>query len=125
MMRVKGHLNKMHVTKVTNYSRFIYLNPIEGVLISYKSANKFPHDPNYLINLNHIKVIEFLRETKWYLSKGCYYMRVSTDEKTMIFSDDNLDVINFWLNQITLAKRFYLWLKKLTSFRYEESKTKK
>ena len=43
LVRVKGHINKMHITKLVHYSRLIYLNPIEGVLISYKTANKFPH----------------------------------------------------------------------------------
>ena len=43
LIRLKGHLTKMHVTKLTKYQRFIYLNPIEGVLISYKTVNKFPH----------------------------------------------------------------------------------
>ena len=43
LIRLKGHMGKMHRTKLTKYQRFIYLNPIEGVLISYKTANKFPH----------------------------------------------------------------------------------
>ena len=43
IVRVRSHINKMHVTKLVHYSRLIYLNPIEGVLISYKTANKFPH----------------------------------------------------------------------------------
>ena len=38
LIRVKGHLRKMHITKLTKYGRFIYLNPIEGVLISYKTV---------------------------------------------------------------------------------------
>ena len=121
LVRAKGHLNKLHVTKVTNYARFLYLNPIEGVLISYKQANKFPHDPNNIINLNQITDLSFMKETKWYFTKGCYYMNVKTDSKNMVFMDDNLDVINFWLNQIALAKKFYVWLKKLTALRYENS----
>lgn len=52
MIRLKGHLNKMHVTKLTKYMRFLYLNPIDGVLITYKTANKFPHQPNNIIHLN-------------------------------------------------------------------------
>ena len=33
LVRVKGHINKMHVTKLVHYSRLVYLNPIEGVPI--------------------------------------------------------------------------------------------
>ena len=32
---------------------------------------------------------------------------------------DNLDVINFWVNQISIAKKFYVWLKDLISVRYK------
>ena len=98
LIRLKGHLSKMHVTKLTKYLRFIYLNPIEGVLISYKTANKFPHQPNNIIHLNQITTLEFMPETRWYFSRGHYYMKVATPDKTQIFFDDNLDVINFWIN---------------------------
>ena len=43
LVRLKGNIRKMHRTKLSKYFRFIYLNPIEGVLITYKTANKFPH----------------------------------------------------------------------------------
>lgn len=55
LIRLKGHFFKMHITKLSKYQRYIYLNPIEGVLISYKNTNKFPHAPNYIINLNNIQ----------------------------------------------------------------------
>lgn len=55
LIRLKGHFLKMHITKLSKYQRYIYLNPIEGVLISYKNTNKFPHAPNYIINLNNIQ----------------------------------------------------------------------
>mgnify|MGYP007082950154 CR=1 FL=1 len=74
--RLKGHLHKMHGTRLTRYVRFIYLNPIEGVLISYKTANKFPHQPHNIMHLNQITTLEFMKETKWYFSPGRYYMRV-------------------------------------------------
>ncbi len=82
LIRLKGHLIKLHVTKLTKYQRFIYLNPIEGVLISYKTANKFPHDPCNIMHLNQITTLEFMRETKWYHARGCYYMKVATEDKT-------------------------------------------
>lgn len=98
MIRLKGLMQKMHGTKLTKYSRYLYLNPIEGVLINYKTANKFPHMPHTITYLNQITSVEFLRETKWYFSRGQYYMRVSTAEKSQIFFGDNLDVVNFWVH---------------------------
>ena len=37
-------------------------------------------------------------------------MQVATKDKTQIFFDDNLDVINFWVSQINIASKFYVWL---------------
>jgi len=37
LVRLKGLLFKMHRLKLSHYPRYLYLNPIEGVLISYKS----------------------------------------------------------------------------------------
>ena len=70
LTRLKGLVHKMHGTKLTKYTRYIYLNPIEGVLITYKTANKFPHMPHTITHLNQITEVEFLRETKWYFSRG-------------------------------------------------------
>lgn len=118
LVRIKGHLQKMHRTKLTKYPRFIYLNPIEGVLISYKTAQKFPHQPNIIIHLNQITQLEFMRETKWYFNRGQYYMKVVTPVKEQIFFEDNLDVINFWVRQIGKARKFYVWLQDLIKIRY-------
>lgn len=46
-------------------------------------------------------------------------MKVATEDKTQVFMDDNLDVINFWVNQISIARKFYVWLKDLISVRYK------
>lgn len=35
--RVKGTVRKVHRTGFKTYSRYIYVNPIEGVLISYEN----------------------------------------------------------------------------------------
>jgi hypothetical protein len=35
--RLKGTVKKHHRTGLSSYSRFLYVNPIEGVLISYQS----------------------------------------------------------------------------------------
>lgn len=43
LKRIKGKIQKVHRLKIKSYSRYFYLNPIEGVLISYTSVNKFPH----------------------------------------------------------------------------------
>ena len=49
---LRGLVHKMHRSKLTKYLRYLYLNPIEGVLITYKTANKFPHVPNIIVHLN-------------------------------------------------------------------------
>ena len=63
LKRVKGKLYKVQRMKLTSYSRYLYLNPIEGVLISYYNTNKFPHSPNYIIKLDDITEIKVLMET--------------------------------------------------------------
>ena len=78
LIRLRGTLLKMHVLKLTKYPRLIYLNPIEGVLITYKTANKFPHQPHNIMSLNQITTLEFMLETKWYFSRGCYYIKIAT-----------------------------------------------
>ena len=54
LVRLKGMAEKMHILKLNNYTRYLYLNPLEGVLISYKSMAKFPHQPNSITNLKDI-----------------------------------------------------------------------
>ena len=109
LIRLKGFLFKMHRLKLSHYARYLYLNPIEGVLISYKSQQKFPQQPNVIIPLKDIVVLEFMRDSKWYFSRNCYYLKIETTEKESVFFDDNLDVVMFWLRQITQAKQFYEW----------------
>jgi len=98
LIRLRGTLTKMHATKLTKYPRFIYLNPIGGVLTFYKTVSKFPHQHDYVIHLDTITTLEFMRETKWYFSRGFYYLKIANKDKTVVFFDDNLDVINFWVN---------------------------
>ena len=118
LMRLKGHFSKVHRTKLSNYSRYIYVNPIEGVLISYKNTNKFPHAPNYIINLNDIQVLEFMKDNRWYFKQGYYYLHIETKSKEIIFYDNNLDMVNFAINQIATAKKFYMWLQSIVQIRY-------
>jgi hypothetical protein len=47
--RLKGTVKKVHRLGMNTYSRLLYVNPIEGVLISYTGMNKFPHQPSYVI----------------------------------------------------------------------------
>jgi hypothetical protein len=98
LIRMKGHLFKMGNMKLTNYPRYFYLNPIEGKLVSYKTANLFPHKPNYIINLGDITELEFLKTSQWYFNKGNYYFKIVTKDSSEVFFDDNLDVVQFWLN---------------------------
>ena len=45
-------------------------------------------------------------------------MMVATRNKQQVFYSDNLDVINFWINQIDIARKFYNWLQNLIKLRY-------
>ena len=80
--RVKGCIKKVHRTGLKTYQRYLYVNPIEGVLISYESQNKFPHSPSYMIKLDNIQECGLLMEnkqTKWFYKKGHYYFIVRSD----------------------------------------------
>lgn len=85
LKRVKGKVYKVHRLKLKSYSRYLYLNPIEGVLISYYNTNKFPHSPNYIVKLTEIKEHKSLLENKWFFKNGQYYFRVSTEQKQYVF----------------------------------------
>ena len=95
---MKGSFMKMHVSKLSKYQRYLYVNPIEGVLISYKGTNKFPHAPNYMIHLQDITKLEFIKETRWFFKQGYYYFELETADKKIIFYDNNLDMVNFAVN---------------------------
>lgn len=62
--RLKGTIKKVHRLGMNTYTRFIYVNPIEGVLISYQSQSKFPHSSSYIIKLNEIKECGVLLEER-------------------------------------------------------------
>ena len=123
LMRLKGHFHKMHRTKLSHYQRYIYLNPIEGVLISYENTNKFPHAPNYIINLTDITILQFLNESRWFFKNGFYYFLIETEQKEIVLYDNNLDMVNFAINQIQMARRFHLWLKDVIKVRYNTPDT--
>jgi hypothetical protein len=101
--RIKGTIKKVHRLGVNNYSRYLYVNPIEGVLISYHSQSKFPHSPSYIIKLNEIRECGVLfeeKQAKWFFKRGQYYFIVRSDSKTSYFFLDNLDIVNCWTNEI-------------------------
>ena len=101
MKRTKVTVVKVHKLKLKSYQRYLYLNPIEGVLISYNNTNKFPHSPNYIIKLSEIKEVKLMMdEVKWFFKKGQYYFKVLTSSKTCIFYQNNLDMINFLVAEI-------------------------
>jgi len=120
--RLKGTVKKVHRLGMNTYSRFLYVNPIEGVLISYQSQSKFPHSPSYIIKLNEIKECGVLfeeKQAKWFFKKGQYYFIVRSEAKTCYFFHDNLDLVNYWIREIHDAKQFYEWFQILTAFRYD------
>ena len=120
--RIKGTIKKVHRLGVNNYSRYLYVNPIEGVLISYHSQSKFPHSPSYIIKLNEIREVGVLleeKQVKWFFRRGQYYLIVRSDAKTCYFFLDNLDLIHYWTKEIHEAKEFYDWFQALTNLRYD------
>ena len=61
-----------------------------------------------------------MNENKWYFTRGFYYMRIMYGTNSeQIFFDQSLDVINFWVCQVTRARNFYRWLKSLIDVRYK------
>ena len=120
--RLKGTVKKVHRLGMNTYSRFIYVNPIEGVLISYQKQSNFPHSPSYIIKLNEIKECGVLLEEKqgkWFFKKGQYYFIIRSESKTCYFFHDNLDLVQYWIHEIHHAKQFYEWFKMLTALRYD------
>ena len=121
--RLKGTVKKHHRTGLNSYARFLYVNPIEGVLISYQSQQKFPHSPSYTIKLSEIKECGVLiqdKSSKWFFKKGQYHFIVRSDNKTSYFYHDNLDMINYWTAEIHQAKEFNGWYKSLQNTRYDQ-----
>ena len=122
LTRIKGTVKKVHRLGMNTYSRFLYVNPIEGVLISYQNQSKFPHQSSYIIKLNEIKECGLILEeakSKWFFKKGQYYFIVRSNDKTSYFFMDNLDLVNYWTKEISQAKKFYDWFQTLTTLRYD------
>lgn len=89
LIRLKGVIQKMHRLRLSSNPRYLYLNPIEGILISYKSPQKFPADPNIIIPLRSIKTIEYMTEQKWFFKENRHYMLIVADDKDHIYHDVN------------------------------------
>lgn len=93
LRRVKGCLMKVQRLKLSSYQRYIYINPIEGVLVSYHGVNKFPISPNYILKLNDIIEAKYISEEGWYKKKSNYYFSVKTANQKSIFFLNNLDMV--------------------------------
>lgn len=121
LMRIKGKLSKVHRLKLSSYPRYIYLNPIEGVLISYNSVNKFPHMPNYIVKLNDInELADSFQENPWFFKNNMFYLKISTPQKKIYFYAESASLINFWFTEIKQSKKFYEWLNAFIDLRYSE-----
>lgn len=111
---------KVHRLKLSSYQRYIYINPIEGVFVSYHGPNKFPISPNYILKLNEIIDSKLISEESWYQKRNNYYFQVKTNNQKSIFFTNNLDLVQFWLNEIFHSCNFYKWLKTLIDKRYNQ-----
>ena len=114
-------MNKVHRLKLNSYQRYIYINPIEGMFISYHNAGKFPVSPNYILKLSDIIQAGLINEPGWYQKRNNYYFQVKTASQKSIFFLDNLDLVQFWVNELHHSQRFYNWLKYLMDKRYAAS----
>lgn len=117
LKRLKGTVKKVHRLGMNNYSRLLYLNPIEGVLISYHSQAKFPHSPSYMIKLNEIRECGVLlddKQARWFFKKNFFYFIVRSDSKTSYFFLEDLPAVSHWVAEIHEAKEFYEWFGRLT-----------
>lgn len=121
LKRVKGRLNKVHRLKLNSYQRYIYINPVEGVFVSYQNANKFPISPNYILKLSDILEASFISEPSWYQKKSQYYFQVRTQNQKSIFYLDNVDLVMFWVNELHQSQEFYKWFKAFIDRRYSGS----
>ena len=75
-----------------------------------------------MIKLNDIKECGLLldeKQSKWFFKRSNYYFIVRSDTKTSYFYVDNLDMANYWTNEIRFAKEFYDWYQKIKLLRYE------
>ena len=75
-----------------------------------------------MIKLSDIKECGLLldeKQSKWFFKRGNYYFIVRSDTKTSYFYLDNLDMANYWTNEIRFAKEFYDWYQKIKLLRYE------
>jgi sensor histidine kinase YesM len=109
---------KVHRLKLSSYQRYIYINPIEGVFVSYHGVNKFPISPNYVLKLSEIQETKFISENAWYQKKNNYYFSVKTANQKSIFFINNLDLMQFWVNEVHISTRFYKWLNSILDKRY-------
>lgn len=49
-----------------------------------------------------------------------YYFSVKTEQHYSIFYLDNLDLVQYWINEIGTSQNFYGWLSNLISKRYSQ-----
>ena len=58
-------------------------------------------------------------QPKWYFSRDHHYLRIVRNEgDEQVFCSRDQCLINFWVNEICTAMRFYQWLQHLQGVRY-------
>lgn len=122
---VKGKVRKVKGIKFITTFRHLYLNPIEGVVITYRHSNQFPHKPHSIMKLLDIKSCEVLSDNKWYFGQNFYYFQLRTNSgpKKTYFTE-NKQCCEFWVDEINKAKEFYLWYQALVDMRYRGATAK-
>ena len=118
MLQVQGSLGKMHKTRLAKHLRLVHLDPISGLLATFKSPENFPHQPHEIIHLDAIESSQFAQQKRLYHRTNFFYMKVVSKEKTIVFFDKDLNIIRFMLSQIETARKFYAWLQSIVKLRY-------
>ena len=117
--KLRGHLQQMVTAKLRKNTILLHLNPIEGVLIAYSTDRSFPFSPSKVYQLLQITSLEIMFQAKWYFKRDYHYLRLSLNQSDEhVFCSKELSLIEFWLNEINAAKRFYQWLQNIQNLRY-------
>ena len=124
MLQVQGSLGKMHKTRLAKHLRLVHLDPISGLLATFKSPENFPHQPHEIIHLDAIESSQFAQQKRLYHRTNFFYMKVVSKEKTLVFFDKDLNIIRFMLSQIETARKFYSWLQSIVKLRYKSVASK-
>ena len=120
MMQLKGSFGTMQFPWIVKNKQLVHLNPLKGYLALFKDTDHFPNQPSEIIHLDEITAAELVIKKRLLHQADCFYMKISTKDKQLVLFDQKSEIINFFLNQLDISRKFYSWLLSLVNFRYQE-----